>query len=174
MLLLLPLLFAGCSCQPEPVAQDAPAQASPTAAALPAAAPDAAAGESLGAVAVPELSAVAPGATDEVATVHEYIYSLLGKDRSASDAYWTGGSAGTRPDDQLLRAIPELRNLRVKTSAPIARDDKEPSHLLEVPVNIRAMTGEGTLTFTGWYRLQPRPDASGWEIHSASLQPVMR
>lgn len=170
---LLPLLFAGCSCQPDPVGQVDAAVAEPPPAA--ADAPDAdTPGVALAEVPVAELSPVAPGAVDETATVHEYIVSLLGSDRRASDAYWSGGTTGTRPDDAVLRSIPDLRNLRVKTRMPIARDNKQPSHLLEVPVNVRAMTGEGTLVFEGWYRLQPRPDASGWEIQSASLHPVVK
>lgn len=171
---LLPLLFAGCSCQPDPPPAAPPAVAEPTGTTAAAADADAPGSDGLAAVPVPELSAVAAGATDESTTVHEYIFSLLGNDRSRSDAYWTGGRTSTRPDDAVLRTIPDLRNLRVKTSAPIPRDNKQPSHLLEVPVNIRAMTGQGTLNFEGWYRLQPRPDASGWEIQSASLHPVVK
>jgi len=171
---LLPLLFAGCSCQPDPVAHVAPPAAEPTADAAPTPVAEAPASDGLATVPLPELSAVAPGATDEGSTVHEYVVSLLGSDRRASDAFWSGGTTGTRPDDAVLRAIPDLRNLRVKTIASIARDNKQPSQLLEVPVNIRAMTGEGTLVFEGWYRLQPRPDASGWEIQSASLHPVLK
>lgn len=174
VVMLLPLLFGGCSCQPDPVAGSAPTGTAADTAVLPDAdAPAASEPETATPVAA-TLSAVAPGAPDEVATVHEYIYSLLATDRGASDGYWTGGSAGPRPDDQLLRVIPDLRNLRVKTSLPVARDDRQPSHLIEVPVHIRATAGHSTLIFTGWYRLQPRPDASAWEIHSASLQPVVR
>ncbi|WP_421568674.1 hypothetical protein [Stenotrophomonas sp. PD6] len=171
---LLPLLFAGCSCQPDPLAERTPAGAAPatSVAAEPARETPAPSAE---AQSVPpsELSAVAPGAIDESATVHAYVFTLLGDDRAASDAYWTGGHTAPRADDAVLRTIPDLRSLRVKTSTPIARDDKKPSHLLEVPVSIRAMTGNGTLNFEGWYRLQPKPDGSGWEIHSASLQPTL-
>ncbi|MGH8045540.1 MAG: hypothetical protein ACREOX_13090, partial [Stenotrophomonas sp.] len=90
-----------------------------------------------------------------------------------SDAYWSGGTTGTRPDDAVLRTIPQLRNLRVDTDPPIARDTAQPSRLREVPVRIRAITADGTFNYHGWYRLQPRPDGSGWELQSASLQPTL-
>ncbi len=175
VLVLLPLLLGGCSCQPEsarvPEAQPAVPAAS-AADAEPSASDETASAELQSAP--PVLSAVAAGATDESTTVHQYVTALLGPDRAVSDAYWTGGSAGTRPDDQVLRAIPDLRSLRVKTSSPIALDSAQPSRLREVPVKVRAMTANGTLNYEGWYRLQPRADESGWEIVGASVQPVLR
>lgn len=170
---LLPLLFAGCSCQPDPAPGETPASAVATdsAAASPQAAP--AQGEGLAAMAPPVLSAVAPDAPSETITVRNYIYALLGSDRKRSDAFWSGGHTSARPDDAVLRTIPQLRNLRVDTDIPIARDTAQPSRLREVPVRIRAITADGTFHYNGWYRLQPRPDGSGWEILSASLQPAL-
>ncbi|MBT2766234.1 hypothetical protein J7J08_01115 [Stenotrophomonas sp. ISL-67] len=169
---LLPLLFAGCSCQPDPVASSAHEETEPTATAPPGddASPTAA---ELANVATPVLSAVAPGAVDEGTTVRNYMYALLDSDRRASDAYWSGGRTSTRPDDAVLRDIQDLRNLRVDTDSPIARDTAQPSRLREVPVRVRAITATGTFRVQGWYRLQPRPDGSGWEILSASLQPAL-
>lgn len=175
VVLLLPLLLGGCSCQPES-ARSPEAQQAPQAASAVDTEP-ASADETASAVVqptAPVLSAVVEGATDEITTVHQYVMALLRPDRAASDAYWTGGSAGSRPDDQVLRAIPDLRSLRVKTSSPIARDSAQPSRLREVPVKVRAMTSDGILNYEGWYRLQPRADESGWEIVGASVQPVLR
>lgn len=174
VVLLLPLLFAGCSCQPDPVIDDthAGATSAPSDEATPADAADSGAG--LAAAPPPALSAVAPGAVNEGLTVRNYVATLPAKDRHASDAYWSGGRTSARPDDAVLRDIPELRNLRVDTESPIARDTEQPSRLREVPVRVRAITATGTFRFKGWYRLQPRPDGSGWEIQSASLQPVVQ
>jgi hypothetical protein len=174
VVLLLPLLFAGCSCQPDPVPEGEQPHTATAASATPT--PDAAspAAAGLSSTVAPPLSAVAPGAADEGATVRSYMHALLGSDRSISDAYWSGGRTGTRPDDAVLRDIADLRNLRVDTDSPIARDTEQPSRLREVPVRVRAITGAGTFNFQGWYRLQPRPDGSGWEIHGASLQPVVQ
>lgn len=173
---LLPLLFVGCSCQPnpDPVPDRVHGDAALADAKPPAGEPASPAGTALASVAAPALSAVPADAVSETITVRNYIYALLGGDRRASDAYWSGGRTSTRPDDAVLRDIPELRNLRVDTDIPIARDTAQPSRLREVPVRIRAITAAGTFHYQGWYRLQPRPDDSGWEIHSASLQPVVQ
>lgn len=173
VVLLLPLLFAGCSCQPDTVAGTASTATADAAGAARDAEVDAQAAAEAATSTAAALSAVVPGAADEGATVRNYMYALLGSDRSASDAYWSGGRTGSRPDDAALRDIPDLRNLRVDTDSPIARDTAQPSRLREVPVRVRATTDTGTFSFQGWYRLQPRPDESGWEIHSASLQPVL-
>lgn len=176
ILFLLPLLFAGCSCQPDPTTgARAPTPGSAVADAPPA---ETAAlenpGDSLAAIETPALSAVAAGAVDETTTVHQYVVALLDADRSKADAYWSGGHPAPHADDAVLRAIPELRSLRVKTQLAVARDEQQPSRLLEVPVSVRAITADGALTYEGWYRLQPRPDNSGWEIQSASIHPVLR
>lgn len=173
VVLLLPLLFAGCSCQPDADPKAAQAGPAPIDVSSAAAAPTSPAGDSLAAAAPPALSAVAPDAVSETATVRNYVIALLGSDRAASDAFWSGGRTGSRPDDAVLRSIPALQNLRVDTDSPIARDTAQPSRLREVPVRIRAMTADGTFNYQGWYRLQPRPDGSGWEIQSASLQPTL-
>ena len=172
-LILLPLLLGSCSCQ-----RDAePERGLAASASTPAPAPidvSAAASQGMTATAPPALSAVAPDAPSESITVRNYIYALLGKDRSASDAYWTGGRTSSHPDDAVLRSIPQLRSLRVDTESAIARDTVQPSRLREVPVRVRAITADGTFRYEGWYRLQPRPDGSGWEILSASLQPSLQ
>lgn len=173
VLVLLPLLLGGCSCQPEsaraPDDRPPPVDVS-AAASLP---QDTSSAEALSA-APAALSAVAPGADGETTTVRNYINVLLRPDRAASDAFWRGGSAGSRPDDHVLRGIPDLRTLRVDTELPIARDTVVPSRLREVPVRVRAVTAENTFYYDGWYRLQPRADGSGWEITGASIQPVLR
>jgi hypothetical protein len=171
---LLPLLFAGCSCQPDADEKAAPARPAPIDVSAASAEPTTPAGDGLAAAPPPALSAVAPDAVSETTTVRNYVIALLGSDRASSDAYWSGGRTGSRPDDAVLRTIPQLRNLRVDTDSPIARDTAQPSRLREVPVRIRATSADGTFNYHGWYRLQPRPDGSGWEIHSASLQPTLR
>jgi len=97
----------------------------------------------------------------------------------AADAFWSGGRTASHADDAVLRQLlsqPEpsrVLSLRMDTEVPIARDQAQPSRLREVPVRIRVMTADGPLRYQGGYRLQPRPDASGWEIHGASVQPVL-
>lgn len=163
---LLPLLLGGCSCQ-----RDA-GDASRAHAAVAAQPNDAASGDALGDIPIPALSAVAAGADSEGRVVRHYLNAVMRGDRAAADAFWsTGRSLGA--DDAALRDLPGLRTLRVETDAPIARDEDQPSRLREVPVRIRAATVDGVQRYKGWYRLRPKPDGSGWEIHAASLQPML-
>lgn len=174
--LLLPLLILhGCSCQEHPPVADPATPTDSTAAVAAPAAPDDDTAQTPPAStpALAALSAVAADAPNEPTVIHRYVSALAQGDLATADAQWTGGSPGGHPDDAALRALPDFRGLRIKTSAPIALDTAEPSRLREVPVQIRVSTGTGTLRFEGWYRLQPRVDGSGWEIHGASIQPVL-
>lgn len=174
VVILLPLLLGGCSCQPESARtpDDRPAPMDVSDAGVAAArAAEAEAGSGLPST---PPSAVAPDAASEPVVIRNYVNVLLRPDRTLSDAFWRGGTAGSHPDDQVLRAIPNLRTLRVDTASPIARDTAVPSRLREVPVRVRAVTAEDILYYDGWYRLEPRADGSGWEITGASLQPVLR
>ncbi|HCV96695.1 hypothetical protein D3C87_388430 [compost metagenome] len=166
-LFLLPLLLGGCSCHRDTEATGDSAASTATAAQAQAAADDA-----LEPIPIHALSAVAAGADNEGTVVRHYLNAVMRGDRAAADAFWSGGRTGYA-DDAVLRELSGLRTLRVDTDSPIARDDEHPSRLREVPVQIRATTADGVQRYTGWYRLQPRPDGSGWELHGASLQPVL-
>ncbi|KAF1055311.1 MAG: hypothetical protein GAK43_00104 [Stenotrophomonas maltophilia] len=72
-----------------------------------------------------------------------------------------------------MRLLPDVASLRLQSQAPRAADTQQPTRLLEVPVSLRAATAHGTFRYTGWYRLQPRADRSGWVIQSAKLQPTL-
>jgi hypothetical protein len=175
--ILLPLLLGGCSCERHPAA-DAPGAAATAATAVAEAtgSTDAATVAPLGPA---PLSAVAAGAEDEGIVVRHYLNALARGDHAAADAFWSGGRTASHADDAALRQLlsqPEpsrVLSLRMDTEVPIARDQAQPSRLREVPVRIRVMTADGPLRYQGGYRLQPRPDASGWEIHGASVQPVL-
>lgn len=165
----LPLLVAGCSCRREP---DAPEAGLPPPAA--AVAPDAAGSASPAAAAPPssprDRSAPAFGAA--ASTVHAYL-AALPNPGPASDAFWSGGKPAPRPDDAVLRTLADLHSLRVENDAPHALDREDPPRAIEVPVRLTALTAEGRRRFSGWYRLRARIDGQGWEITSASLQPVL-
>jgi len=172
-LMLLPLLLAGCSCQPDPpdaavdeqagqtVVRAAPAHADAPDRTAEAAAADARSGR---------LSA------DEVRpadVVRSYVTSLTQPDRRASDVFWLHPPAPGAAGDGALRALREVRTLRVTTGRPMPRDGGEPAALLEVPVDIRVETDAGRLRFSGWYRLVPDPERKQWKLHAASVQPVL-
>lgn len=168
---LLPLLLMGCSCQrapePEPATPAPPVDVSrsngspsdPT--------------ERHVDAPLPLLSAVSAGAEHPGTVIHGYVGQLLRRDFAAADAAWRTAPRGMRADDAVLRALQDVVALRVNTGSPVARDTRQPSHLIEVPVQVRATTGAGTLRYSGWYRLVPDPEGRAWQIQSAQVQPVL-
>lgn len=123
---------------------------------------------------IPLLAAVDDGAEPPSTMLNRYVAALLNRDRAASDAAWTIPPGDPRrADDAALRQLQDLRTLRLHSDPPIARDDRQPPQLLEVPVQVRAVTANGTFRFSGWYRVQPSRDGSAWQIHSAQLRPTL-
>ncbi|MGF6418722.1 hypothetical protein ABH900_002205 [Stenotrophomonas sp. AN71] len=122
----------------------------------------------------PLLAAVDDGADPPSVMLNRYVAALLNRDRSASDAAWTIAPGDPRhADDAALRQLQDLRTLRLHSDTPIARDDLQPPRLLEVPVQVRAVTANGTFRFNGWYRVQPSSDGRAWQIQSAQLRPTL-
>lgn len=167
---MFPLLLISCSCQEAPAPQKADEavaeadQAQRTASpATPATAPP-----TLSLLAAVSADAERPGAV-----VHAYIRDLLQRRQTEADAAWQFAPSGTRADDAALRGLQDVISLRINTGAPIARDQQQPSRLIEIPVQVRAVTDTATLRYTGWYRLVPDPQGSAWRIHSAQIQPVL-
>ncbi|AWH16814.1 hypothetical protein C1922_05530 [Stenotrophomonas sp. ZAC14D2_NAIMI4_7] len=171
----LALALMGCSRAPA----DASASAATTAAAADATvattpAADAPPGALAAQTVDPLFGAVAAGSEAPAHMLNRYILDLLNGNRSGSDAAWAFAPADPRhADDALLRQLPDLHSLRLDSEPPLPRDNERPSRLLEVPVRVRASTGQGTFRFHGWYRVQPRADGQGWQIQSAKLEPTL-
>ncbi|MBA0225816.1 hypothetical protein D7U89_09995 [Stenotrophomonas maltophilia] len=174
LLLIAPLVLLGCSRPAAQTTGDIAAASAPVAAT---AAADTRTGPDPAAVQASEmsvLSAVADGAEPPSTMLNRYVAALLNRDRAASDAAWTIPPSDPRhADDAALRQLQDLRTLRLHSDPPLARDDRQPPQLLEVPVQIRAVTANGTFRFGGWYRVQPSSDGSAWQIQSAQLRPML-
>ncbi|ATS21974.1 hypothetical protein XppCFBP6982P_03555 [Xanthomonas phaseoli pv. phaseoli] len=108
------------------------------------------------------------------ATVQRYLGALPGAARAQADALWTGGRPPPVPDDAALRAIANIQSMRINNDPPFALDQAQPPQRIEVPVQLTVRTTTGTQRLVGAYRLQPRAGSDGWEIYSATLQPVLR
>ncbi|MBN4943779.1 hypothetical protein ABFC53_17380 [Stenotrophomonas pavanii] len=173
-LLIAPWVLPGCSRPAAEVTGErahASEDVAATAATDPALGPQAPA---LQASDIPLLAAVDDGAEPPSTMLNRYVAALLNRDRAASDAAWTIPPGDPRrADDAALRQLQDLRTLRLHSDPPIARDDRQPPQLLEVPVQVRAVTANGTFRFSGWYRVQPSSDGSAWQIHSAQLRPTL-
>lgn len=177
LILLAPLVLLACS---RPPSQSDPADATPSATAEVAArtkSQTAAEGDAPAVQAIdvdPLFAAVAAEAELPAGMLNAYVMALLNRDRKAVDAAWTfPPSDARRADDAALRQLTDVRSLRLTSELPIARDGHQPPQLLEVPVQIRAVTPEGTFRFGGWYRVQPRADRRAWQIQSAQLRPTL-
>lgn len=123
--------------------------------------------------ALPLLAAVAADAPDPGAVVRTYAGHLLRRDFDKADASWMVAPPPGRADDAALRLLRDVRDLRISTEPPQARDQQRPTHLIEVPVRVRVLTATTTLRYSGWYRLVPDPQRNGWLIQAARLQPVL-
>ncbi len=171
LFLIAPLVLLGCSrptAQPEVAPVPAPASADAQAVADTDAAP------LQRATIDPLFAAVAADAEPPSVMLNRYVIALLNRNRSASDAAWAIPPVDPhRADDAAIRQLQDLRTLRLDSGTPLARDGRQPSRLLEVPVRLRATTAQGTFRFRGWYHVQPSPDGRAWQIQSAQLRPTL-
>ncbi|OBU69828.1 hypothetical protein A9K58_03925 [Stenotrophomonas maltophilia] len=178
LLLVVPWMLTGCSGPTPPDAAAVPAvtatealpveaTTAPSTDEVPAPASSAPSADTL-------YAAVAADADPPSVVLNRYVAALLNRDRSASDAAWAIPPGDPRhADDAALRQLQDLRTLRLRSEVPVARDDLQPPRLLEVPVQVRAVTATGTLHFGGWYRVQPSTDGRRWQIQSAQLRPTL-
>ncbi|HYQ24548.1 hypothetical protein [Stenotrophomonas sp.] len=122
----------------------------------------------------PLYGAVAAGGESPARLLNRYVLDLLNGNQAGIDDAWAiAPPDARRADDAVLRLLPDVRNLRLDSDPAVPRDAQQPPRLLEVPVRIRASTGEGQFRYHGWYRVQPRADGQGWQIQSAQLQPTL-
>lgn len=170
---ILPMILLLAACQRgEEATQTQPAAPLPRA--PNAVAPDVAGTAAVGGGdALPLLSAVAAAAPDPGSVVRDYATHLLRREFDKADAAWGVAPAPGRADDAALRDLRDVVSLKVITEPPIARDQQQPTRLIEVPVQIRVVTGSATTRYHGWYRLVPDADRSAWQIHAAQLQPIL-
>ncbi len=175
LLLMMTVTLLGCSRQTpsdDAAAVPSPAEAPAAEAGRPAASPDAA---TVASPAIdPLYGAVAADGETPSQLLNRYVLDLLNRNKAGIDAAWAIAPPDPRrADDAALRLLPDVRNLRLDSDPAVPRDEQQPSRLLEVPVRIRATTGEGVFRYHGWYRVQPRADGQGWQIQSAQLQPTL-
>ena len=175
LLLMMTVTLLGCSRQTpanDAAAMPPPAEAPAAEAGRPAVSPDAA---TVASPAIdPLYGAVAADGETPSRLLNRYVLDLLNRNEAGIDAAWAiAPPDARRADDAALRLLPDVRNLRLDSDPAVPRDQQQPPRLLEVPVRIRASTGEGVFRYHGWYRVQPRADGQGWQIQSAQLQPTL-
>lgn len=170
---LLPLLLLGCSNPPPPAEPAASAPATPAASPAVPATQTAPADPAHNGV-DPLYAAVAADSDSPAMMLNRYVRDLLGGDQARSNAAWAVAPPDARrADDAALRALSGVRTLRLDSDVPLPRDEAQPPRLLEVPVQVRAVTAQGIFRYHGWYQVQPSADGQRWQIHSARLQPTL-
>ncbi|WP_313177276.1 hypothetical protein [Stenotrophomonas sp.] len=175
MLLMMTVTLLGCSRQ---TPSDDAAAVPPPAEAQAADAGRRAASRDAATVASPAIDPLYGAVTADGETpsrlLNRYVLDLLNRNKAGIDAAWAiAPPDARRADDAALRLLPDVRNLRLDSDPAVPRDQQQPPRLLEVPVRIRASTGEGVFRYHGWYRVRPRADGQGWQIQSAQLQPTL-
>ncbi len=171
LLLLSTTLFASCSCQRD--ADDAQATTStPTATQPSAAAPsvDEAEIQKLAGLQDQRYAAFSSAAS----AVQSYLGAVGAKDWKKADVFWVNQRPGSGEAD--LRALENLSSLRIENDTPEQLDKEAVPKAMEVPVNMRASFKNGApmRRYRGWYRLRQKVSGEGWEITSASIDPVPR
>ena len=106
-------------------------------------------------------------------TLHAYLRAVAAKQWGEADGYWTGGKAPSQPGDASVRAVPDLRSMRIQNGSPKPLDQESPARSIEIPVTLRVRETTGITEINGWYRMRRKVREDGWEITSASLQPAL-
>lgn len=106
---------------------------------------------------------------DAASTLHHYLAALPG-DRAKADTFWAGGKPPSDSGESDLRALEDLRALRIQNRTPTALDSEPVPNSLQVPVELRAIVGNASMRhYRGWYRMRRAVADGGWEITSASI-----
>lgn len=159
---LLALAFAGCSCQRH--AGEADARTADPADAAGATAPQATASAAeLQAQALQQQRNRAYG--DAVDTLHRYLQRVGAGDREAADTFWGYQRMPRGSEEADLRALKNLRGLRIENQVPEPLDKEPVPELLRIPVDLRATLENGeNRRYKGWYRLRRNQVEQRWEL----------
>ncbi|MEI2428645.1 hypothetical protein RDV84_00405 [Lysobacter yananisis] len=159
---LLALTFVGCSCQRNADDNGGDGTAPPAQAQTPetAAAPSAA---QLRAQALEQRRNDAY--TDAVGTLHLYLQRVGAGDQDAADKFWGYQRMPRGNEESNLRALKNLRGLRIQNQTPEPLDQEPVPELLRIPVDLRATLENGeNRRYTGWYRLRRNQVEQRWEL----------
>ena len=110
-----------------------------------------------------------------VATLQRYLAALGGGDHAKADAFWVGKRPPADSHEADLRALKNLRGLRIENGTPKPLDSEPVPGALEIPVELRvSVEGSPLRRYRGWYRLRRAVADGQWEISSASVDAVQR
>lgn len=168
---LLALSFVGCSCQRQP---DPDGAVAPPAAPAPDDAQtraQAAAAQRAQAQSQQRLDAM----TDAVNELHQYLQKLGSGKREEADKHWAYQRLPRGNEEADLRALDNLRAIRIENDTPKQIDQEPQPELLEIPVDLRVSLQDGeNRRYKGWYRMKRNPVDRRWELIGVSIAVVLR
>ncbi|QWF18413.1 hypothetical protein [Lysobacter capsici] len=168
---LLALSFAGCSCQRQP---DPDASVAPPAAQTPDDAQtraQAAAAQRAQAQSQQRLDAM----TEAVDELHQYLQQLGSGKREQADKHWAYQRLPRGNEEADLRALDNLRAIRIENDTPKQLDQEAQPEMLEIPVDLRVSLQDGeNRRYKGWYRMKRNPVDRRWELIGVSIAVVLR
>lgn len=162
---LLALGFVGCSCQRDSDrgSDAAPADAAAVATDAPVA-PDPAEAQRAARLQQQRERAF----TDAVSTLHGYLQRVGSGDQAGADKFWGYQRKPAGGEESDLRALRNLRGLRIENKVPEPLDQEPVPELLRIPVELRATLANGeSRRYKGWYRLRRNQVEQRWELTGA-------
>ncbi|ALN90297.1 hypothetical protein [Lysobacter gummosus] len=161
---LLALTFVGCSCQRQSQT-DADAAPAPEQTATTASGPTAA---QLRAQALERQRQQAY--VEAVDVLHTYLQQLGSGKREEAGKHWAYQRQPRGNEESDLRALKNLRAVRIENETPKPLDQEPVPELLEIPVDLRVTleNGEGR-RYKGWYRMRRNTVDRHWELTAVSI-----
>ena len=112
---------------------------------------------------------------ESVSVVHQYLQRVSQREFEQADALWAYRRSPGPGEESGLRALGDVRVMRIDNDPPVALDDEPVPATVEVPVRLLATLPDNRQArFTGHYRVRRNPVEGRWELTGASLQPVLR
>jgi len=110
-----------------------------------------------------------------VSVVHQYLQRVSQREFDQADALWAYRRSPAPGEESGLRALGDVRVMRIDNDPPVPLDEEPIPAAVEVPVRLLATFPDNRQArFSGYYRLRRNPVEGRWELIGASLHPVLR
>ena len=110
-----------------------------------------------------------------VSVVHQYLQRVSKREFKEADELWAYRRSPAAGEESGLRALGDVRVMRIDNDPPVPMDEEPIPAAVEVPVRLLATFPDNRQArFSGYYRVRRNPVEGRWELIGASLQPVLR
>ena len=110
-----------------------------------------------------------------VSVVHQYLQRVSKREFEQADELWAYRRSPAAGEESGLRALGDVRVMRIDNDPPVPMDEEPIPAAVEVPVRLLATFPDNRQArFSGYYRVRRNPVEGRWELIGASLQPVLR